>query len=362
MLLAGLTSGAGKEIGKVAGIDTGKGMVIINLGSGVELRMGEMLEVETGSGKIRLEVTYPMLTVAKCKIRGTGRLSDLKKGMTAYRYSADAVKGDEKTGDASGKKTGYAEKFGDTEMVYIAGGTFTMGTPDNEAERESDEAQHEVTLSPYWVGRYEVTQKEYRDVIGTNPSNFKGDRLPVDSVSWYDAVEFCNRLSRKYNLSPYYKIDRTGTDSNNLNPQDTMKYIVTILGGNGFRLLTESEWEYACRAGTTTPYSYGGSLDGAIANFAGAGKNSTTPAGSFKPNGYGLYDMHGNAWEWCWDWYGPYAGAVKDPGGAVSGSFRILRGGSWNNLPVLLRSGRRTHLVPGSNSFYAGFRVARSAE
>ena len=100
MLLAGLTSGAGKEIGKVAGIDTGKGMVIINLGSGVELRMGEMLEVETGSGKIRLEVTYPMLTVAKCKIRGTGRLSDLKKGMTAYRYSADAGKGDEKTGDA----------------------------------------------------------------------------------------------------------------------------------------------------------------------------------------------------------------------------------------------------------------------
>lgn len=357
MFLAGLTAGAGKEVGKIASIDSGSRVVIINVGSGIDLKMGDMLEVEADGGKIKLEVTYPMMTVAKCKIKGKGLLTQLRKGMIVYRFSRDEVT----TDDTSVKKPGATEKFGLTEMIFINGGTFTMGTPGAELQRESDEEQHQVTVSPFWASKYEVTQAEYADVMGINPSNFKGDRFPVDSVSWYDAIEFCNRLSAKYNLSPYYKIDRTGTDSNNLNAQDTLKYVVTILGGNGFRLLTESEWEYACRAGTTTAYSFGNNISGIQANYADSGRNSTTPVGSYKPNSYGLYDMHGNVWEWCWDWYGPYTGAVKDSTGAVSGSYRTMRSGSWNNLPALLRSGRRTHLVPNSNGFYAGLRVARSA-
>lgn len=358
MLLAGLTSGAGKEVGKVAGIDSGSKVIIINVGSGIELKMGDMLEVDTGDGKIKLEVTYPMMTVAKCKIKGKGQLTRLRKGMIVYRFSKDEAAAD----DTAVKKPGATEKFGNTEMVFIEGGTFTMGTPPAEPQRESDEEQHQATVSSFWAGRYEITQAEYYEVMAVNPSNFKGDRFPVDSVNWYDAIEFCNRLSKKYNLSPYYRLDRTATDSNNQNAQDTLKYVVTILGGNGFRLLTESEWEYACRAGTTTTYSFGNNIDGTKANYADSKRNSTTPVGSYKPNAYGLYDMHGNVWEWCWDWYGPYAGDVKDSTGAVFGSFRTMRGGSWNNLPVLLRSGRRTHLMPNSNGFYAGFRVARSAQ
>ena len=360
MLFAGLSAGAGKEVGKVAGIDTGKKAVIINVDSGIELKMGDLLEVESDGGRIKLEVSYPMQTVAKCKIKGKGQLSQMKKGMVVYRFSKDVA--EDKSGSLAANRTGYTVKFGDTTMVYIAGGTFTMGTPGAEPQRESDEVQHQVTLSPFWISKYEVTQKEYTDVTGINPSNFKGDNLPVDSVNWYEAVEYCNNLSKKHNLAPYYKIDKTASDGNNLNGDDVLKYTVTILGGSGFRLATESEWEFACRAGTTTAYSYGNMIDGTMANFTGAARNTTTAAGSFKPNAWGICDMHGNVWEWCWDWYGPYEGAVKDSTGAVSGSFRTMRGGSWNNLPVLLRSGRRTHLAPNSNGFYAGFRVARSAD
>jgi len=362
MLFTGLTIGAGKAVGRIASIDSGKKVVIVNVESGIDLKMGEMLEIDSGSGKIKLEVTYPMQTVAKCKIKGKGLISQLKKGMVVSRYSEDAETVSDKVDDASLKKTGFTEKFGDTQMVYIEGGIFTMGTPDMEPQRESDEVQHEVTLSPFWISKYEVTQKEYTDVTGVNPSNFKGDNLPVDSVNWYDAVEFCNNLSKKHNLKPYYKIDRNKRDINNSNNEDNLKYTVTILGGNGFRLSTEAEWEFACRAGTTTAYSYGNILDATMANFSGANRNTTTAVGSFQPNAYGLCDMHGNVWEWCWDWYGEYTGPVKDPAGAVTSTVRTMRGGSWNNLPVLLRSGRRTHLLPSSNGFYAGFRVARSAD
>lgn len=356
MWFAVFAAGAGREVGEIAAINSGKREIVINVKSGIDLKMGDMLEVESGSGKIKLEVSYPMQTVAKCKIKGKGQLAQLKKGMTVYRFSVD----EEKVDDSAAKKTGYTEKLGDTEMVYIEGGTFTMGTPPAEPQRESDEQQHEVTLSPFWIGKYEVTQKEYMEVMGTNPSNFKGANLPVDSVSWYGAVEFCNNLSKKHNLKPYYKLDKNVKDANNTNSGDDLKYTVTVLGGNGFRLSTEAEWEYACRAGTTTAYSFGSIIDGTLANFADAGRNTTTPVGSFKPNAYGLYDMHGNVWEWCWDWYGELAGVSKDPAGATGGSVRTMRGGSWNNVAVLLRSGRRTHLMPNSNGFFAGFRVARS--
>ncbi|GBU28681.1 hypothetical protein R84B8_02241 [Treponema sp. R8-4-B8] len=140
-------------------------------------------------------------------------------------------------------------------MVFIQGGTFTMGSPTNEPGRSSYEVQHQVTVSSFYMGKYEVTQKEYKEIMGTNPSNFKGDNLPVEQVSWYDAIEYCNKRSQKEGLTPAYT--RNG-------------YNVTWnKNANGYRLPTEAEWEYACRAGTTTPFSTGNNVTTSQANYDG---------------------------------------------------------------------------------------------
>jgi formylglycine-generating enzyme required for sulfatase activity len=269
-------------------------------------------------------------------------------------------------------KKGKTEKIGNIEMVFIPGGTFTMGSPKSEKGRSEDEKQHKVTVSSFWMGKYEVTQKQYKDVTGTNLSNFKGDNLQVEQVSWYDAVEYCNKLSEKNGLKSYYKIDKSTEDPNNKNKDDDLKYTVTILGGNGFRLPTEAEWEYACRGGTTTIFHYGDSLDSTMANFDGnnpyngkkrAYRGKTTEVGSFKPNAYGLYDTHGNVWEWCWDWYdeGYYdKSPVEDPENSDSGEYRVLRGGSWISNGDNLRSADRGWYGAGNRDLDVGFRVVRS--
>jgi len=179
-----------------------------------------------------------------------------------------------------------------------------MGSPDSEQGRKGNEGpQHEVTISkPFYIGVTEVTQAQYEAVMGTNPSRFKGPTNPVESIPWNEAVEFCRRLSEK-----------------------TRKAV---------RLPSEAEWEYACRAGTKTRFSFGDS-DSVLGDYAWYGSNSggmTHPVGQKKPNPWGLYDMHGNIWEWCADWDGPYSsGSSTDPQGAGSGGFRVVRGGSWGN-------------------------------
>jgi formylglycine-generating enzyme required for sulfatase activity len=213
-----------------------------------------------------------------------------------------------------------------SSMVRINGGTFTMGSPASEPGRFDNEGpQHSVTVSSFYMGKYEVTQREWREVMGNNPSNFKGDDLPVEQVSWYDVVEYCNKRSQREGLAAAYTINGTNVTWNK--------------SANGYRLPTEAEWEYACRAGTTTPFSTGNNITTSQANYngnypyngnaKGTYQLKTTPAGSFAPNAWGLYDMHGNVWEWCWDWYGDYAQAQTDPMGAGSGSSRVNRGGSW---------------------------------
>jgi len=270
-------------------------------------------------------------------------------------------------------KIGEVKKIGNVEMVYIDGGTFTMGSPESEKERVIDEEQHEVTLSPFWIGKYEVTQKQYKEVMDTNPSFFKGDKLPVESVSLYDVVEFCNKLSEKNGLKPYYNIDKNREDPNK-NNSDKIKWTVTIVGGNGFRLPTEAEWEYACRGGTTTVFHYGNKLDSTMANFngnypynadKGVYREKTTDVGSFKPNAYGLYDMHGNTWEWCFDWYyeAYYSRSpVNNPKGSDRGDDRVLRGGSWFHYGSYLRSASRIHFFPSARCNDIGFRLVRSAQ
>jgi formylglycine-generating enzyme required for sulfatase activity len=216
------------------------------------------------------------------------------------------------------------------KLVRIPRGKFIMGSPDSEEGRQGIEGpQHEVTISkPFYMGVTEVTQEQYEAVVGTNPSGFRGPTNPVESVSWNDVTAFCWTLS-----------------------QTTHKTV---------RLPTEAEWEYACRAGSTTRFSFGDS-DNALAEYAWFGGNwagAIHPVGQKKPNAWGLYDMHGNMWEWCQDWFGAYAaGAVTDPGGPSSGSGSVVRGGSANSHPYACRSaGRREH-SKGDRYLNIGFRA-----
>ena len=196
---------------------------------------------------------------------------------------------------------------------------------------------HEVTLTqPFKMGVHEVTQSQYEQVMGVNPSHFKGADNPVDTVSWDDAVEFCRKLSEL--------------------PAEKE-------AGNVYRLPTEAEWEYACRAGTTTMYSFGDD-ESDLCDYGWSRENSdgkTHPVGSKLPNAWGLYDIHGNAWEWCQDWLGDYPrGSVTDPSGATSGSHRVARGGIWNYYAASCSSGVRYGSMPSSRDFGDGFRVSLS--
>jgi formylglycine-generating enzyme required for sulfatase activity len=246
-----------------------------------------------------------------------------------------------------------------------------MGSPANEPERFSDEIQHRVAVSGFYMAKYQVTQAEYEAVMGTNPSYFKGANLPVENVSWYDAVEYCNRLSQREGLSPAYTINKSRSDPNNRNDYDDVRWLVTVNpNANGYRLPTEAEWEYACRAGTITPFNTGNNITTGNANYdgnypynnnaKGIYRERTTPVGSFAPNPWGLYDMHGNVWEWCWDWYGEYpVSSQTDPRGAVSGAARVMRGGGWGYTARYIRSAFRDNSTPSDRYGSIGFRLVR---
>ena len=240
------------------------------------------------------------------------------------------------------------------DFVRINGGTFTMGSPANEPGRHNDEIQRQVTVSSFHMGIYLVTQREYREVMGTNPSNFRGDNLPVETVSWFDAIEYCNRRSQREGFTPAYTISGSGNN----------RTVTWNRNANGYRLPTEAEWEYACRAGTTTPWNTGASITTSQANFGYLEENSrATTVDRYLPNRWGLYDMHGNVWEWCWDWFGTYASGVQtNPTGAISGTHRVVRGGSMLNDDSSLRSAFRHTVSPAERDYFIGFRVVRNAQ
>ncbi|NEO97173.1 MAG: formylglycine-generating enzyme family protein [Symploca sp. SIO2E9] len=230
------------------------------------------------------------------------------------------------------------------EMVEIPGGSFTMGSPASEkGQRNSESPQQEVKVPTFFMGMFEVTQQQYQQVMGKNPSRFKGEKHPVERVSWNDAEEFCKKLSQK-----------------------TM--------GRSYRLPSEAQWEYACRAGTKTPFHYGETLTDSLANYrasvtyasepAREYREKTTPVGSFPANAFGLYDMHGNVWEWCADdWHANYDGVPRDGSAWIEGndsnSNKVLRGGSWNNDPDRCRCASRDLSTFGRDavSYVIGFRV-----
>ena len=234
----------------------------------------------------------------------------------------------------------YVEDLGNgvtLDMVSIPGGKFLMGT--SEKGYPDERPQHAVTIAPFLMGKFPVTQRQWESVMGTKPSYFKGSQLPVERVSWDEAREFCQRLA-----------DKTG---------------------HTYRLPSEAEWEYVCRAGTTTPFHFGETLTPLCANYqagftyaaeiVGRDRSKTTPVGSFPPNAFGLYDLHGNVWEWCADlWHKNYRGAPADGRAWEEGgktSERVIRGGSWHLYSRFCRSANRDRRDPAARSYDLGVRI-----
>ena len=277
--------------------------------------MEKLIKEKTGKGYV--EVGGKVLKAAKPAVGKKTSAGSMGEGLSKAEKQAKLLEED----------LGKGVKL---EMVLVPAGKFVMGSPASEKGRNDNETQHEVTLTKsYYIGKYAVTQEQWEAVMGDNPSYTKGAKLPVTYVSWDDCKKFIKKLNG-------------------------------ITKGK-YRLPTEAEWEYACRAGTSTAYSFGNRLTKAIANYGDGPRGSPKVVGSYKPNAFGLYDMHGNVSEWCEDWYATYlAGAVADPKGPAKGERRVLRGGSYTGSGSWVRSSTRNSFAPPFPFDNHGFRLARN--
>jgi len=281
-----------------------------------------------------LEIIGMMNFTAKSKEKLIDRLSneldDRGLEINEMKFSVENRKGERK----NIRKGGDTRTFEDIEFVYIPAGKFKMGAQSTEAGFNLDEIPiHRVVITKgFWIGKYEVTQEQWQALMGSNPSHFKNDKnLPVEMVSWFDVDDFIGKLNGK--------------------------------GKGIFRLPTEAEWEYACRCGTSTMYFFGDDRI-ELRNYAwfGDSNGATHPVGLKKPNPWGLYDMYGNVWEWCSDWYDEryyLVSAVIDPKGPSSGTQRAKKGGCWRQYSNLCRSASRFPRPPTYTSPYMGFRLVR---
>ena len=258
--------------------------------------------------------------VAACVLIG------IAVGFLAFRSGSPTL-----TGPTEEELLAQQQQTIDIPMVYVEGGTFTMGASSNDADANDDEKPaHRVTVSSFYIGKYEVTQAQWKAVMGTNPSNWKGDNLPVEQVSWDDVQEFIRKLNAKT--------------------------------GKTYRLPTEAEWEFAARGGNSSRgYKYSGSNDlNSVVWYYDNSGSKTHPVGTKSPNELGIYDMTGNVWEWCSDWYDSsyYSSAAQtNPKGPTSGSARVLRGGGWDNSARRCRVSGRGSSYPGIRIYYIGFRL-----
>jgi formylglycine-generating enzyme required for sulfatase activity len=292
---------------------------------------------------------YAMLAAA-CELQGElaefrkVEVSEKMKSMVArYRDEVESAKSKAEREAAEASEKFRGNRAGEEREIEIApgvnmtfcwcpAGTFKMGSPSSEEHRSSDEDQVDVTLTKgFWMAKTEVTQAQWRAVMGTSPSRFEGDLLPVETVSWNDCQEFLKKLNAMVSLSD----------------------------GGQMQLPTEAQWEYACRAGETGPHPGGGLNE--IAWHDGNSENRTHQVGTKRPNAWGLHDMIGNVWEWCGDWYDEDLASGTDPKGPSSGSYRVYRGGSWNFNAIYCRAAYRFNYDPGYSNYNFGFRVARSS-
>ena len=313
----------------------------------------------------------------ECLIEVTGLIHSIRNAILTKKYNTllSCVQRylELKANDSEAKSlqekiealTTVTSKIG-MKLRRIPPGKFYMGSHDSdEYIRNNERPQHRVTLTySFLVGDSPVTQKYFQQIMEFNPSISNDDpRCPVDNVTWFTALEFCNKLSDEDGLTPYYEITNPKRrSSGTIESAD-----VTVLGGEGYRLLTEAEWEYACRAGSITPWCCG-DLVVEVTHYAWYFDNSpsgTQPVGTKKPNAWGLYDMPGNVMEWCFDWYGELfyqqCGEADDPTGPETGISRTIRGGSWQFGPEAARSACRNSSNPETSSNMIGFRVARNA-
>ena len=329
--------------------------------AGVPLSVPEAIQTSRAWRRRRL-LKFALYTLLGCGgISGAYWLYRKSLGITIKQFKASVVTVNEK-GEETKRKSYpikfFSEALGngvELDMVYIPRGSFDMGSPEDEKGHEENESpQHRVTVSTFFISRYPVTQAQWRAIaslpkvdidLEADPSYFKGDNRPVEQVNWYDAVEFCARLSRET--------------------------------GREYRLPSEAEWEYACRAGTTTPFHFGETITGELANYdasrtyadepKGEYLGETTPVGQFPPNAFGLSDMHGNVWEWCEDtWHDNYEGAPTDGSAWLDNNdnrsqYRLLRGGSWSEYPGSCRCGYRGISPPVSRNDDVGVRVVAAA-
>ena len=315
------TSQPGIEVERVTPLGT---LVVTATTAGAELSVdGKVIGTSRSAGE-------------KFRIRnveaGTVRVRASKSGKPDHVKTAE-VRGDQETEVQIGWPDELAKTYRNSigmEFVLIPAGTFMMGSPTSEEGRGNDETQHQVRISQgFYLGKYEVTQGEWEAVMGSNPSYFKGNpKLPVEQVSWNDVQEFIRKLNERE-------------------------------GREVYRLPSEAEWEYACRAGTSGDYA--GNLD-AMGWYDKNAGGKTHAVGEKSPNGWGLYDMHGNVWEWCEDWYEEsyyQKSPSEDPRGPSEGSGRVIRGGGWGSDAVSCRSAYRNIFVPGSRSVSLGFRLLR---
>lgn len=261
-----------------------------------------------------------------------------------------------------------ATKDSDDGFILIKGGNFQMGSPENENWRIDDELQHSVSVDDFYISAYETTQKEYQEIVGNNPSEHIGEQLPVENISWLDAIVFANLKSLQQGLNPAYEISENS--------------VIWDKSANGYRLPTEAEWEYAARSGTTTPFNtpiapgaddanfYSNYPYEIEENYFNTAKLKTKPrssnyqtvaVGSFAANAWGLFDIHGNVNEWCWDFYGEYDTAKTDnPTGIETGTRHIYRGGGWNDFGKNLRSAYRAAAETNYKSHNLGIRLVRN--
>ena len=306
------------------------------------------MEIEPGDRPSSVKEWLDLLTPSQPKAKPQPKAASI---YVPYKFDVITVNNcGEEINREEGRAKYFTEDLGNgitLELVEIPGGTFMMGSPENEKGRyDSESPQHQVTVPSFYMAKFQVTQEQWKAVaqlsqvereLKLDPSKFKGDNLPVERVSWYDAVEFCARLSK-----------HTGKE---------------------YRLPSEAEWEYACRAGITTPFHFDKTITTDLANYngnytyadepKGEHRGRTTPVGSFPPNAFGLYDLHGNVLEWCADVYHDnYQGAPNDGSAWVSGknSEYVLRGGSWPYAPVGCRSANRVRSYPDLINYFFGFR------
>lgn len=283
-------------------------------------------------------------------------------GLLAASVGSLAIAAEPKPGDV-------IENSIKMKLAYIPPGEFEMGSP--ESEEDTGKKLHHVKLTKgFYLGAYEVTQSQFQRVQKRNPSWYNKDgggnaivlgkdttSFPVEMVTWFDAAEYCNALSKSEGLREYYTLRKIARKDDSVTDAE-----VEENGGTGYRLPTEAEWEYACRAGTTSRFHTGDTLTRKQANISLGGKSrvDVLKSGSFPPNAWGLYDMHGNVAEWCNDWYKKYEGEAVDPKGAGVGETRVLRGGSFTEVAPFTRSADRDLNMPGDRYCYIGFRVART--